>query len=81
MWTARDDIVRREREGMEALSLPRSNVLSEKGRSPPSMPHLDFYFLAHSRRSAGYLSACGHAQAGMGSTQKPLSEGGTWESE
>jgi hypothetical protein len=25
------------------------------------------HFFAHGRRSAGYLSACGHAQSGMGS--------------
>jgi len=54
---ARDDIVRRERERMEALSLLRNNVLSEKRRRLPSRPHLDFYFLGHARTSAGYLSA------------------------
>ena len=50
-WTgaAQDDMGLSEREGMEALSLPGSNVLSEKGRSSPSRPHLDF--LAHGRRS------------------------------
>jgi len=58
-WTgaAQDDMGLSEREWLEALSLLRNNVLSEKGRSSPSMPHLDFYFLAHGRRSAGYMGS------------------------
>ena len=54
---ARHDIVRRESEGMEALSLSRSYVLSENARSSPPMPHLDFYFLAHGRRSTAYMGS------------------------
>ena len=67
-WTGvfRTGIVRCERKGDQARDLLRDGVLNEKGRRSPSRPHLDF--LAHGRRPAGYLSACGHAQAGMGST-------------
>jgi hypothetical protein len=50
MWRARDDMVRREREWLEVLSLLRNNVLSEKGRSSPSMPHLDFKIRLESPR-------------------------------
>ena len=55
-----------ERKGEQARDLLRDGVLSEKRQRSHSRPHLDF--LAHGRRSAGYLSACGHAQASMGST-------------
>ena len=44
-----------ERKGEQARDLLRDGVLSEKGRRTPSRTHLDF--LAHGRRSAGYLSA------------------------
>lgn len=35
LWIALDDIVRRKRKGVGALSLLRNNVLSGKGRSSP----------------------------------------------
>ena len=44
-----------ERKGEHARDLLRDGVLSEKARRSPSRPHLDF--MAHGRRSAGYLSA------------------------
>ena len=82
-WTgaAQDDMGLSEREWLEALSLLRNNVLSEKGRSSPSRSHLDFYCLAHGRRSAGYLSApacalhadrCGHRTGRYGVHIKPV---------
>jgi hypothetical protein len=78
-WTRafRAGKVRCECKGDQPSDLLRDGVLSEKRRRSPSRRHLDFYFLAHGRSSAGYLSApvcavhadrCGHAQAGMGST-------------
>ena len=44
-----------ERKGEQARDLLRDGVLSEKGRRSPSRPHLDF--LAHGRRSAGYMGS------------------------
>jgi hypothetical protein len=64
----RAGMVCRERKEEQPRDLLRDGVLSEKRRGTPSGRHLDLYFLTHGRRSTGYLSACGHAQAGMGST-------------
>jgi len=58
-WTGvfRAGIVRWERKGEQARDLLRDGVLSEKRRRSPSRPHLDFYFLAHGRSSAGYMGS------------------------
>ena len=50
-------MVCRERQEEQARDLLRDGALSEKGRRSPSRPHLDFYFLAHGRRSAGYMGS------------------------
>jgi hypothetical protein len=51
----RAGMVCRERKGEPARDLLRGGVLSEKGRRSPSRPHLDF--LAHGRRSDGYMGS------------------------
>ena len=53
----RAGIVRWERKGEQARDLLRDGVLSEKKAEVTMQAHLDFYFLAHGRRSAGYMGS------------------------
>lgn len=57
-------MVRCEGKGEQARDLLKGGVLSEKGASITL--HAAYRFRTQTERSAGYLSACGHAQAGSG---------------